>query len=72
MTIKITKVSDDLYPATLILPDMPAVKEAWSTNEALTGLQLTNELVARGCHHVDIGDAMYEQDPLWVEKLQKV
>jgi hypothetical protein len=51
---------------------MPAVKEAWSTNEALTGLQLTNELVARGCHQVDIGDAMYEQDPLWVEKLQKV
>ena len=72
MTIKITKVSDDLYPAKLILQDMPAEKEAWSKNEALTGLQLTYDLVARGCHQVDVGDAMYEQDPLWVEKLQKV
>jgi hypothetical protein len=30
---------------------------------------LIKELQARGCHQQDIGDAMYEQDPEWVEKL---
>jgi len=70
MTIKVTKVSEDLYLASLTLPDVPNVKEEWSTTEPLHGRQLTRELLDRGCHQTDIGDALYEQDPKWVEKLQ--
>jgi hypothetical protein len=56
--------------ADLTLPDMPNVKEAWSTVVPISGHQLARELVDRGCHQSDIGAALYEQDQMWVEKLQ--
>jgi hypothetical protein len=68
MTIRVTKVSDDLYLASLTLPDMPNVQEAWSTVEPLSAWKLVNELLAKGCHSVDISDALSEQDPKWIEK----
>lgn len=70
MTIRVTKLEDDLYTASLTLPDMPNVREPWSTESAMTGHQLTRALVDRGCHPTDIGDALYAVDPLWVEKLR--
>jgi hypothetical protein len=71
MAIKIQKVSENLYTASLTLPDVPNVQEEWTTPHPLPGRRLTDELLARGCHQTDIGDAMYGQDPMWVEKLEK-
>lgn len=68
MAIIVKKVSDDLYLARLTLPDMDAVKEEWSTDTPLTAGELVNELLKRGCHPVDIADAIAEQDPQWIEK----
>ncbi|HKO19170.1 MAG TPA: hypothetical protein VJU82_09825 [Acidobacteriaceae bacterium] len=70
MTIRIQKVSDDLYTAKVIMPDMPAVKSEWSTEEPLTGHQLCKALIELGCHQTDIGDALYQQDANWVQKLR--
>ena len=66
MSIRVDKVSGDLYMATLTLPDVPNVKEAWSTIEPLDADQLWQELLARGAHQTDIGDAFYEADPNWL------
>jgi len=68
MTITVKKVADDLYMASLTLPDVPNVKAEWTTTMPLTARNLVRELLARGCHSTDIGDAMYEQDPEWIEK----
>jgi len=68
VTIKVTKVSEDRYLASLTLPDMPAVSASWSTAAPLSAGQLVNELLAKGCHPVDIADAISEEDPKWIEK----
>ena len=70
MAIKVKKISDDLYLARVILPDMPAVKAEWSTTEPATGQELTRALLEIGCHQIDIHDAMSAQDPQWIEKLR--
>lgn len=70
MTIRVTKVADDLYTATLTLPDMPNITEPWSSESPMTGHQLTRALVDKGCHQSDIGTALYVADPQWVEKLR--
>ena len=70
MGIRVQKISDDLYIAKVTLPDMPAVTNEWSTTEPLTGNQLCDALLELGCHQTDIGDALYEQDQNWVEKLR--
>lgn len=67
MTISVTKVADDLYTANATPPE---VEEQWSTVEPMHGRELTRELTERGAHQTDIGDAMYRQDPLWIEKLR--
>jgi len=67
MTISVTKVADDLY---MVVATPPEVGEEWSPPEPIRGRQLTRELLERGAHQTDIGDAMYRQDPLWVEKLR--
>jgi hypothetical protein len=69
MPIEVRKVADDLYLAKLTLPDVPNVKDAWSTTEPIHGRQLTNELIRRGCHSTDVGDAMNEVDPDWIQHL---
>ena len=68
MTVRINKISEGLYTATLTLPDVPNVKEAWSTTEPLDANQLCKELLSRGAHQTDIGDAFYEADPDWLNK----
>ena len=67
MPLKIVKVEDDLYFVSASPPDAGVV---WSPTEPLTGHQVTKGLLERGCHQQDVGDAMYEADPEWIEKLR--
>lgn len=67
MTLIIKKVAENLYEA-IVTP--PHAKKSWSTTAPLPGLSLTNELLRLGCHQTDIGDAMCEQDPKWINKLE--
>jgi hypothetical protein len=66
MSLDVIKIDDRHYTASATPPH---VREAWSTPAALPIRELIKELQARGCHQQDIGDALYEQDPRWVEKL---
>jgi hypothetical protein len=66
MSLTIKKLSNGLYQASA---SPPHVKIAWATTQPMQARALIKELQARGCHQQDIGDAMYEQDPEWVEKL---
>jgi hypothetical protein len=68
MSIKITRVAKGLYSAELTLPDMPAVKTEWSTPEPMGAHQLIEELLKRGAHQTDIGDAFYAANPDWLTK----
>lgn len=68
MSLSIRMRPSGLYEATATPPH---VSSAWSTKTPLPARELIDELSARGCHHQDIGDALYEQDPDWVAKLQK-
>ncbi len=65
MTIRIQKVSEGLYTAKLLIPDMPAVEDNWSTPEPMTEKLLVGELESRGAHQKDIVDALYEADKNW-------
>jgi hypothetical protein len=67
MAIKITKVGDSRYLAQL-LPDIPAITSEWSTPEPMDRDQLIQELLKRGEHQTDIGDAFYRADPDWLTK----
>jgi hypothetical protein len=67
MTIRIKKVGDNLYRADLILPDMPAVRTPWPTEEPMGADQLFRELVSCGAHQVDIEDALADADRNWPE-----
>lgn len=64
LTVKMT--SSGLYEVTATPPHVGA---AWSTTEPIPVRQLVEELKTRGCHQQDIGDALYEQDMNWIEKL---
>ena len=66
MSLAVKKTRDGLYEATATPPH---VKASWSTTEPIVAKRLIEELKSRGCHQQDIGDALYEQDPKWVEKL---
>ncbi|MFY9852786.1 MAG: hypothetical protein WAK26_02785 [Terracidiphilus sp.] len=68
MAIKINKVTELLYSAELTLPDMPAVNDEWSTPKPMGADQLIEELLKRGAHQTDIGDAFYSADPHWLGK----
>jgi hypothetical protein len=68
--IRVKKISEDLYTATVTLPDMPEVRAEWSTKEPLMGRELTRALREIGCHQIDIDDAISDQDPRWIEKLR--
>ena len=63
--ITVRKISDDTYE---VSATPPHVQEAWSSTKPIHGHQLVRELIERGAHQQDIGDAIYEQDPRWVEK----
>jgi hypothetical protein len=66
MSLDVRITPNGLYEATATSPH---VRSAWSTTEPISARQLIEELTLRGCHQRDIGDALYEQDPKWVEKL---
>jgi hypothetical protein len=66
MSLEERKTPDGLYEATATPPH---VKNAWSTTQPMPARRPVEELKARGCHQQDIGDALYKQDPRWVEKL---
>jgi hypothetical protein len=66
MSLTIKRDSQGLYQAAATPPHVSA---SWSTGEPISASRLIEELKARGCHQRDIGDAMYEQDPDWIEKL---
>ena len=68
MAIKITKVAHKLYTATLSVPDVPGVSAPWSTEQPLNAEELINELMKRGAHQTDVGDAFYAADPDWLAK----
>jgi hypothetical protein len=68
MTIRIKKVGERLYTAELILPDMPAVETSWLASNPISRRELIDELLKRGCHQTDIGDAFYAADPDWLSR----
>jgi len=68
MSIKISMAGDSRYSAQLTLPDMPTVKAEWSTPEPMDCEHLIQELLNRGAHQTDIGDAFYAADPDWLAK----
>jgi hypothetical protein len=65
MGIKIERLPNGLYEASATPPH---AKAPWTASRPLPDRELVKELQARGCHPQDIGDAMYEQDPKWVER----
>jgi hypothetical protein len=66
MSLIVKKTPNGLYEAAA---SPPHVRTAWSTAEPISATLLIEELIARGCHQQDVGDAMYEQDQNWIEKL---
>lgn len=65
--LKIVRISDDLYS---VYATPPEVGEDWSPIGPIRGRQLTRELLNRGAHQTDVGDAMYEADPDWIRQLR--
>jgi len=65
MGLSIRKLSDGLYEASATPPH---VSQAWNTSSPLAARDLVRELLSRGCHQQDIGDAMHSADPDWVSK----
>ena len=63
--LEVKKVAEDLYVA---IATPPEVNEAWFTVSPLSARKLIKELSDRGAHSTDIGDAMNQQDPAWIEK----
>jgi hypothetical protein len=63
MSISITKVKDRLYTVRYL----PRHSEPWSTPEPMPRHQIIEELLRRGAHQQDIGDAFYEADPNWLK-----
>lgn len=66
MGLLIRQVGVEAYEAKVTPPHS---RYEWSTTEPLPVRALIEELQRRGCHQQDIGDALYEIDPLWVSKL---
>jgi hypothetical protein len=44
----------------------PHVREEWISDSPLPTRALVDELLSRGAHQTDIGDAFYEADPNWI------
>jgi hypothetical protein len=43
----------------------------WTSPEPLSGAEVVRRLEELGCHQTDIGDAMFEADPLWLNRLEE-
>lgn len=66
MPVKIIRVGQS-YRAEVTPPHGGG--DLWSS-PALSADELIKELLARGCHETDIGDAFYEADPGWLERVE--
>jgi hypothetical protein len=64
VAIKIRRVLPDRYEATLTPPH-----GLWRTREPLPARELRRTLQGLGCHTTDISDALFEADPLWLNRL---
>jgi hypothetical protein len=63
MAIRIRRVGK-LYEAEVTPPHGKGIP--WSSAAPLRRDDLVKELIDRGCHQTDIGDAFYEADPEWL------
>jgi hypothetical protein len=63
--LRVKKVAEDLYE---VVATPPEIDEAWSTPEPMSARKLLTELIDRGCHSIDVADALNEQDPGWIAK----
>jgi hypothetical protein len=63
--LEVKKVAEDSYVA---IATPPEVDEVWFTREPLSARKLIKQLSNRGAHSTDIGDAMNQQDPEWIQK----
>jgi hypothetical protein len=68
MGIKIT-YGDGKYMVTVSPPHGGG--RLWCSPEPLTADEVVERLQDWGCHQTDIGDAMFEADPLWLNRLTK-
>jgi hypothetical protein len=66
MGLNVKKLPNGLYLASATPPH---VDRPWILDKASPAREVFNELRKQGCHPQDIGDALYEQDPNWVDKL---
>jgi hypothetical protein len=44
----------------------PHIREEWRTTSPMTANSLAAELLTRGAHQTDIGDAFSAADPNWI------
>ena len=65
MPITIAKTPEG-YTAEVTPPHCGGVP--WSTPRPMQLDELIDELIGRGCHRTDIGDALYAADPDWVSR----
>ena len=58
--------TDDGYEAQASPPH--CIGGPWRTAAPLPRDALVKELISRGCHQQDIGDAFHEADPQWLNR----
>lgn len=63
--LEVKKIAEDLYVA---IATPPEVDDVWFTPEPLSANKLIKQLGNRGAHSTDIGDALNQQDPEWIDK----
>jgi hypothetical protein len=63
MPITITEISEAYYRASATPPH---VLESWSSTDPLRLHQVCKELIARGVHQTDVGDAIDQADRDWL------
>ena len=68
MTIKIWR-RDDRYEIRVTPPHGSG--GYWSSPRPLTASEVVRQLTQLGCHQTNIGDAMFEADPMWLNRLDR-
>ena len=63
MPIRITRVADGYL---CVVTPWPRLDVSWCNDQPMTADELIQELVSRGLHQQDIGDAFQQADPDWL------